>query len=308
MTLASFHLKLVRQGYKRVKTFKLGGKQHFDYERIFNNGLLRRRITPVGGGKRASLFYHSHFWNFPRLKRVNKKFGDLIERGKKLKKIVGQGKSVWDIKQMLRKLQSEETLYMKKMRKAKIAEISRLLRELRSETRLSPAVIEKRSQIIQLLSEIKNPPRYQPLDNCCKQHKQFLHSLSELRKIRETYRELIENIVMSNEPLSTYWDLSSDDAGIKNRLHIARFALYCEDSHSLIQRVGHPRETQSLNDDEQKIAEKMRQKGWGTERGSIRFITEEFRERNLPSGKKKPATTIQNLKRHFRRKGLIRRK
>ena len=54
----------------------------------------------------------------------------------------------------------------------------------------------------------------------------------------------------------------------------------------------------ALSIPEQKLAEKIRGKGKGTERGSIRFIAEELRERG---NRKKMSAITQNLKRHFRR-------
>jgi hypothetical protein len=74
---------------------------------------------------------------------------------------------------------------------------------------------------------------------------------------------------------------------------------------------GAPRGTRALTLPEQKLAEKMRRRGKGTTKGSYRIIASRIAElRNIPIEEEGQAlpTLIQDLKRHFRRKGLIRRK
>lgn len=96
-----------------------------------------------------------------------------------------------------------------------------------------------------------------------------------------------------------YFGLSSSDLEFTRQFRHLTLASYLTTPGSA---RGAPRGTRSLSHDEQKLAEKMRRRGKGTEKGSLRFIEGEFRERNLPSAKKKTAATIQNLKRFFRRK------
>jgi hypothetical protein len=76
-------------------------------------------------------------------------------------------------------------------------------------------------------------------------------------------------------------------------------------SRNYTQGGGGPKGTRALTIPEQKLAEKMRRRGMGTEAGSIRFIAEELRERG---NRKKQFALIQDIKRHFRRTGLIRSK
>ena len=264
--------ELARQGYKRIE-YKTRRGRGFHYEKAFNAGLLRRTyfFSDVKGG--LDLF-RSHSWNFPRLKEVNRKFGQIIERAKTLKKIAGEGKSTWAIKEDIRELLAKP---------------------------ISNDRIENESSLKQL-------KRLQGFDEL----------LFDLRELRNRYKDLIDTIRKTDELRADRWDLYSvdaidgNDASIKDRLEIARFALYCGDSYSLEQRAGAPRETQSLTLAEQILVEKMHRCGKGTPKGSPRMIASEIgleqRKYSDRTWKKKESALIQGVKRHLRRKGLIRRK
>jgi hypothetical protein len=115
---------------------------------------------------------------------------------------------------------------------------------------------------------------------------------------------------------SWYYNLDAASETIKpvgsgKRKLIAELALLLNDSVNLEPApVGGPSETRGLTLDEQKLAEDMRQRGKGTEKGSIRVIASEIgleqRKYSDRTWKKKEPALIQDVKRHFRRKGLIR--
>ena len=130
-------------------------------------------------------------------------------------------------------------------------------------------------------------------------------SAYDFQKFCERYRPLID-LIERHDDMRTYYHVPGlINARPRAKKLLQALAAALAGHHS--KGIGAPKGTRSLTPTEQKHAEKMRRRGKGTEKGSVRMIAStigENRDYSLSTEGRKVPALARTLKRYFRRKRI----